>query len=122
MFFNQVMPVSQAGLLLIANAMKNALYAVHLDYGPNPAATRMDYIAELSVSMPILSLTAASDLVPDGEQFVLPFCVQTKAIQQYSFDLSRCLPPPLENLFERLNPSFSDQEVAEVATSQEVAT
>ena len=36
-FFNQVVALSQAGILLLANAKKNAIYAVHLDYGPNPA-------------------------------------------------------------------------------------
>ncbi|MGI4673499.1 hypothetical protein ACR2XN_28950, partial [Klebsiella pneumoniae] len=60
-FFNQVVALSQAGLLLLANAKKNAIYAVHLEYGPNPAATRMDYIAEFTVTMPILSFTGTSD-------------------------------------------------------------
>ncbi|CAK9148903.1 unnamed protein product [Ilex paraguariensis] len=97
-FFNQVTPLSQAGLLLLANAKKNAIYAVHLEYGPHPAATRMDYIAEFTVTMPILSFTGTSDLLVNGEQIVQIYCVQTQAIQQYALDLSQCLPPPLENL------------------------
>ncbi|KAG5550933.1 hypothetical protein RHGRI_009378 [Rhododendron griersonianum] len=97
-FFNQVVALSQAGLLLLANAKKNAIYAVHLEYGPNPAATRMDYIAEFTVTMPILSFTGTSDLLPQGEQNVQVYCVQTQAIQQYALDLSQCLPPPLENM------------------------
>ncbi|XAR67319.1 hypothetical protein NMG60_11002026 [Bertholletia excelsa] len=96
-YFNQVVALSPAGLLLLANAKKNAIYAVHLEYGPNPAATRMDYIAEFSVTMPILSFTGTSDLLPHGEQVVQVYCVQTQAIQQYALDLSQCLPPPLEN-------------------------
>ncbi|PPS03100.1 hypothetical protein GOBAR_AA17560 [Gossypium barbadense] len=85
------------GLFLLANAKKNAIYAVHIDYGPNPAATCMDYIAEFTVTMPILSLTATSDSLPGGDYTVQVYCVQTQAIQQYALDLSQCLPPPLEN-------------------------
>ncbi|XP_022716290.1 enhancer of mRNA-decapping protein 4-like isoform X2 [Durio zibethinus] len=96
-FFNQVVALSRAGLFLLANAKKNAIYAVHIDYGPNPAATRMDYISEFTVTMPILSLTGTSDSLPGGEHTVQVYCVQTQAIQQYALDLSQCLPPPLEN-------------------------
>ncbi|XVE50975.1 hypothetical protein DITRI_Ditri02bG0000200 [Diplodiscus trichospermus] len=96
-FFNQVVALPRAGLLLLANAKKNAIYAVHIDYGPNPAATCMDYIAEFTVTMPILSLTGTSDSLPGGEHAIQVYCVQTQAIQQYALDLSQCLPPPLEN-------------------------
>ncbi|KAK4398668.1 Enhancer of decapping protein 4 [Sesamum angolense] len=97
-FFNQVVALPQAGLLLLANAKRNAIYAVHLEYGPNPAATCLDYIAEFTVTMPILSFTGTSELLPHGEQIVQVYCVQTQAIQQYALDLSQCLPPPTENL------------------------
>ncbi|PRQ36245.1 hypothetical protein RchiOBHm_Chr4g0389321 [Rosa chinensis] len=92
-FFNQVIALSQAGLLLLANAKKNAIYAVHLDLGGEPASTCMDYIAEFTVAMLILSFTGTS-ISPHGEQI---YCVQTQAIQQYALDLSKCLPPLLEN-------------------------
>ncbi|XAR56834.1 hypothetical protein NMG60_11037455 [Bertholletia excelsa] len=98
-FFNQLMAFSQSGLLLLANAKKNAIYAVHLEYGPYPAATRMDYIAEFTVTMPILSLTGTSDLLANGEQVIQIYCVQTQAIQQYALDLSQCLPPTMEHAF-----------------------
>ncbi|OVA19716.1 WD40 repeat [Macleaya cordata] len=97
-FFNQVIALPHAGLILLANAKKNAIYAVHIEYGPYPAATRMDYIAEFTVTMPILSLTGTSDTLPDGDHVVQVYCVQTQAIQQYALDLSQCLPPPLENV------------------------
>ncbi|CAI9755055.1 unnamed protein product [Fraxinus pennsylvanica] len=107
-FFNQVVALSHAGLLLLANAKRNAIYAVHLEYGPNPASTRMDYIAEFTVTMPILSFTGTSELLPHGEQIVQVYCVQTQAIQQYALDLSQCLPPPMDNLvFEKLDSSIS---------------
>lgn len=121
-FFNQVVALSQAGLLLLANAKKNAIYVVHLDYGPNPAATRMDYIAEFTVTMPILSFTGTSDILPHGEQIVQVYCVQTQAIQQYALDLSQCLPPPLEHGFEKSDSSVSrDVAGSEVFTSLETS-
>ncbi|PSS14302.1 Enhancer of mRNA-decapping protein [Actinidia chinensis var. chinensis] len=114
-FFNQVVALSQAGLLLLANAKKNAIYAVHLEYGPNPAATRMDYISEFTVTMPILSFTGTSDLLPQGEHLVQVYCVQTQAIQQYALDLTQCLPPTLENVVLEK----SDSIVLRSATSSE---
>ncbi|EEF31764.1 conserved hypothetical protein [Ricinus communis] len=96
-FFNQVVALSQVGLLLLANAKRNAIYAIHLDYGPNPAATRMDYISEFTVTMPILSLTGTSDVL-HGQSVAQIYCVQTAAIQQYTLDLCQCLPPLLENV------------------------
>ncbi|XP_027190509.1 varicose-related protein [Cicer arietinum] len=97
-FFNQVAALPHAGLLLLANAQRNAIYAVHLGYGPNPESTRMDYIAEFTVTMPILSFTGTSDILPHREHIVQVYCVQTQAIQQYALDLAQCLPPPLENV------------------------
>ncbi|XP_015881518.3 enhancer of mRNA-decapping protein 4 [Ziziphus jujuba] len=111
-FFNQVVALPQAGLLLLANAKKNAIYAVHLEYGPNPVSTRMDYIAEFTVTMPILSFTGTS-ISPHGEHIVQVYCVQTQAIQQYALDLSQCLPPPLENV----GLDKSDSTVSRDATS-----
>lgn len=118
-FFNQVVALSQAGLLLFANAKKNAIYAVHIEYGPNPAATRMDYIAEFTVTMPILSFTGTSDLSPNGEHIVQVYCVQTQAIQQYALDLSQCLPPPIENMgLEKTDSTVSH----EAASSEGITT
>ncbi|KAL2636093.1 hypothetical protein R1flu_007572 [Riccia fluitans] len=95
-FFNQVLVVPRASLILLANAKKNAIYVVHFEFGSTAAATRMDYLAEFSVTMPILSLTATSEGVSDGEGTVQVYCVQTQAIQQYALDLCQCLPPPEE--------------------------
>lgn len=97
-FFNQVVALPRAGLFLLANAKKNTIYAVHIEYGSNPTATRMDYIAEFTVTMPILSLTGTSDSLSDGDHIVQIYCVQTQAIQQYGLNLSQCLPPPLDNV------------------------
>ncbi|CBI14840.3 unnamed protein product, partial [Vitis vinifera] len=118
-FFNQVVALPRAGLFLLANAKKNAMYAVHIEYGPYPAATRLDYIAEFTVTMPILSLTGTSDSLPDGEHVVQVYCVQTHAIQQYALDLSQCLPPPLENLeLEKTDSSTSSSHPVNLASSE----
>ncbi|XP_022886515.1 enhancer of mRNA-decapping protein 4-like isoform X1 [Olea europaea var. sylvestris] len=107
-FFNQVVALSHAGLLLLANAKRNAIYAVHLECGLNPASTHMDCIAEFTVTMPILSFTGTSELLPHGEQIVQVYCVQTQAIQQYALALSQCLPPPMDNVvFEKLDSRIS---------------
>ncbi|CAN4102564.1 unnamed protein product [Withania somnifera] len=91
----------------------NAIYAVHLEYGPNPEATRMDYIAGFTVTMPILSFTGTSDLLPHAEQIVQVYCVQTQAIQQYALDLSQCLPPPTEGVaIERTESGVSHDAVS----------
>ncbi|GFP90966.1 enhancer of mRNA-decapping protein 4 [Phtheirospermum japonicum] len=111
-FFNQVVALSQAGLLILANAKRKAIYAVHLEYGPNPAATRLDYIAEFTVTMPILSFTGTSELLPHGEQVVQVYCVQTQAIQQYALDLSQCLPFPMENVSCEKSDSSVSQDAA----------
>ncbi|OAY63102.1 Varicose-related protein [Ananas comosus] len=105
-FFNQVVILPRTSLLILANAKKNAIYAIHIDYSPCPASTRMDYIADFTVAMPILSLTANSDCL-DGEQVVQLYCVQTMAIQQYALDLALCLPPPIDNAGIKRDPSYS---------------
>ncbi|XVF33839.1 hypothetical protein REPUB_Repub18cG0006100 [Reevesia pubescens] len=105
-FFNQVVALSQAGLFLLANAKRNAIYAVHLEYGSCPAATHMDYISEFTVTMPILSFTGTSD--PPDEHIVKIYCVQTQAIQQYALELCQCIPPLLEKTgLEKSNSSVS---------------
>ncbi|KAH6786231.1 Transducin/WD40 repeat-like superfamily protein [Perilla frutescens var. hirtella] len=121
-FFNQVAALSQAGLLLLANAKRNAIYAVHLEYGPHPAATRFDYIAEFTVTMPILSFTGTSEVLPHGEQIVQVYCVQTQAIQQYALDLSQCLPPPTENVIYEKSDSSVSRDAANIEGLASVET
>jgi enhancer of mRNA-decapping protein 4 len=101
-FFNQVAVLPQASLILLANAKKNAIYAVHVEYGQDPASTRLDYIADFTVAMPILSLTGTHG----GEQVVQVYCVQTMAIQQYGLELSLCL-PPTDNIGSGRDPAIS---------------
>ncbi|KAL6633640.1 hypothetical protein ACP70R_026311 [Stipagrostis hirtigluma subsp. patula] len=106
-FFNQVAVLPQASLILLANAKKNAIYAVHVEYGPDPASTRLDYIADFTVAMPILSLTGTHESQPDGEQVVQVYCVQTMAIQQYGLELSLCSPPTADTTVFGRDPAIS---------------
>ncbi|CAD6242619.1 unnamed protein product [Miscanthus lutarioriparius] len=106
-FFNQVAVLPQASLILLANAKKNAIYAVHVEYGPDPASTRLDYIADFTVAMPILSLTGTHESQPDGEQVVQVYCVQTMAIQQYGLELSLCSPPTADSTGFGRDPAIS---------------
>ncbi|RLN08971.1 enhancer of mRNA-decapping protein 4-like [Panicum miliaceum] len=106
-FFNQVAVLPQASLILLANAKKNAIYAVHVEYGPDPASTRLDYIADFTVAMPILSLTGTHESQPDGEQVVQVYCVQTMAIQQYGLELSLCSPPTADTTGFGRDPAIS---------------
>lgn len=109
-FFNQVVTLPRAALILLANAKKNAIYAVHIEYGSSPIATHMDYLAEFTVTMPILSLTGTSDCISETLHIVQVYCVQTQAIQQYALDLSQCLPPPLDPELEYYHFVNSSQE------------
>ncbi|XP_062222153.1 enhancer of mRNA-decapping protein 4-like [Phragmites australis] len=106
-FFNQVAVLPQASLILLANAKKNAIYAVHVEYGPDPASTRLDYIADFTVAMPILSLTGTHESQHDGEQVVQVYCVQTMAIQQYGLELSLCSPPTADTTGFGRDPAIS---------------
>uniref|UniRef100_A0A804NVD6 Enhancer of mRNA-decapping protein 4 n=1 Tax=Zea mays TaxID=4577 RepID=A0A804NVD6_MAIZE len=106
-FFNQVAVLHQASLILLANAKKNSIYAVHVEYGPDPASTRLDYIADFTVAMPILSLTGTHESQPDGEQVVQVYCVQTMAIQQYGLELSLCSPPTADSTGFGRDPAIS---------------
>lgn len=94
-FFNQVVALPRVGLILLANAKRNAIYAIHMDYGAFPMATRMDYLAEFAVTMPILSLTGTIECINEGLCKVQVYSVQTQAIQQYALYLYKCLPPPM---------------------------
>ncbi|KAK1273995.1 Enhancer of mRNA-decapping protein 4 [Acorus gramineus] len=115
-FFNQVLVLPRASLIVLANAKKNAIYAIRVDYGPSPTFTHMDYIAEFTVTMPILSLTGTID----WQHVVQVYCVQTQAVQQYALDLSQFLPPPLENA--GLDKDSCMSHVFETATSNASGT
>eukprot|EP00850_Spirogloea_muscicola_P017782 SM000156S02138 [mRNA] locus=s156:84957:96262:- [translate_table: standard] len=96
-FTNQLAVVQHAGLIVLANARRNAFYVIHVSFGQGggvASSARMDYIAEFSVTMPILSLTTLR--YEDGQQgdaTVQLYCVQTEAIQLHTLHLRQCSPP-----------------------------
>ncbi len=59
--FNQLAVAPQASLILLANAKRNAIYAVHVEFGVGAVPGRMNYLAEFSVRDPIFSLTVAEE-------------------------------------------------------------
>ncbi|XP_024388151.1 enhancer of mRNA-decapping protein 4 isoform X2 [Physcomitrium patens] len=96
-FFNQIVVAPRAGLILVANAKRHAIYAIHVGFSSTSGIPRMDYLTEFAVAIPILSLTVADDAAIEScEGNLKVFCVQTQAIQQYALDLSQCLPPPVD--------------------------
>eukprot|EP00249_Psilotum_nudum_P023723 c28961_g1_i2 orf=819-4334(+) len=92
-FLNQVCVVPLAGLILLGNTKKHAMYSVHFEFGDHSAATRLDYLVEFSMAMPILSLTAMAETIVNERGIVQVFCVQTQAIHQYFLNVSLCIPP-----------------------------
>lgn len=94
--FDQVVAMPQSGILLLAHAKKNSIYAVHIDYGPNPATTRMDYVVELAVTTPVYSLKGISGTLSNGEDFVHVCCVHAHGVERYGLSLH--VRPPLESL------------------------
>lgn len=94
-FFNQVVPLPSVCLFVIANAKRNSIYVVHLEYGANPKLTRMNYITEFHVSLPILSITGMANF--HTEQLAELYCIQTQVIQKYNLDLYQCFPPAIQS-------------------------
>lgn len=90
---------SRANLIILANAKRNTIYAVHFDFASASGGPRVDYLTEFAVQMPVLSLTVADDLVSEsGEGILKIFCLQTHAIQQCTVDMSQCLPNLIDGL------------------------
>lgn len=97
-FFNQVVVAPGANLIVVANAKKNAIYVVHVQFGGRGGRAQMKYLAEFSVTIPILSLMVREQRGSEGGQgaVVQIYCVQTLAIQQYSLLVSQCVPMSTE--------------------------
>lgn len=108
LILNQVLAISQTGLLLLADAKVKTVYAIHLEYGHNPAATRMDYITKFTSSDPKLSFT-----VFGGKEIVQLYCVLTRAINQYELDISHCLPPPTTESLSLALPAHTTEETVQ---------
>lgn len=122
-FFNQVAVAPQANLIVVANAKKNAIYVLHVQFGSRPERAQINYLAEFSVTIPILSLTVKEQRGSEGGPgaAVQIYCVQTAAIQQYSLLVSQCLPMSAEKPVKQASPVV-DKVAVKVVTSTPVST
>ena len=88
-FFNHMVVQPEADLVILANARQKAVYSLH--YTGSGSALQFDYLAEFTVSNPILSVTA--QYRPADEPSVLQlYCVQANGIQMYHLNPALCCP------------------------------
>lgn len=122
-FFNQVAVAPQANLIVVANAKKNAIYVLHVQFGSRPEKAQINYLAEFSVTIPILSLTVKEQRGSEGGPgaAVQIYCVQTAAIQQYSLLVSQCLPMSADKPAKQASPVV-DKLAVKVVTATTVST
>ena len=113
-FFNQVVVAPRASLVVVANAKKNAIYVLHVQFGSRPEAAQMNYLAEFSVPYPILSLTVSEGGISEGgEETVQIYCVQTQEIQQCTLFVSQCMPPATQKTAKQ-SPGATDKSAVKV--------
>jgi hypothetical protein len=111
-FFCHLGHSPRAALLLLANAKRNQVHALHYrvaeenaeasgDEGDSGGPTSsIDYVATFSVKQPVLSFAAGyevteSEATPGQmEGHVQLYCVQPDAVQQYTLNPALCTPGP----------------------------
>jgi len=122
-FFNQVAVAHQNNLIVVANARKHAIYVLHVQFGSRLERAQVNYLAEFSVTIPILSLTVKEQRGAEGGPgaAVQIYCVQTAAIQQYTLLVSQCLPMSVEKPGKQASPVV-DKAAVKVVTSAPVST
>lgn len=92
-FFNHMDAQADTGLLVLANSRRPALYTLHFE--GSDASLRFDYLADFSVSQPIMSFTMQYDSAESPPALHL-YCTQPMAIQNYTLNPALCRPsaPP----------------------------
>lgn len=88
-FFNHMVVQPEADLVILANARQKAVYSLH--YTGSGSALQFDYLAEFTVSNPILSVTAQYRPADDPSVLQL-YCVQANGIQMYHLNPALCCP------------------------------
>ena len=88
-FFNHMVVQPEAELVILANARQKAVYSLH--YTGSGSALQFDYLAEFTVSNPILSVTAQYRPADDPSVLQL-YCVQANGIQMYHLNPALCCP------------------------------
>ena len=90
-FFNHMDVQADTGLLVLANSRRPALYTLHFEGSDD--ALRFDYLADFSVSQPIMSFTMQYDSAENPPALHL-YCTQPMAIQNYTLNPALCRPQP----------------------------
>ncbi len=87
--FNLMAIQPEANIVILANARQTAVYTLH--FSGSGETLRFDYLAEFTVSHPILSITAHYKPSEDPSAMNL-YCVQTSGIHMYQLNLALCSP------------------------------
>ena len=90
---NAIAVQPQAGLAVLANMERKAVYVLHVRLSEDGGAS-FDYLTKYQLGWPILSMAAehSSDGASSGVAKL--YCVQTHAIQAYALQLAECVPAP----------------------------
>ena len=81
----------QAGLVVLANMERKAVYVLHVRLSEDGGAS-FDYLTKYQLGWPILSM-AAEQCSDGGSSGVAKlYCVQTHAIQAYALQVAECVP------------------------------
>ena len=86
-FFNHMDVQADTGLLILANSRQHALYTLH--FQGNDDRLRFDYLADFSVSQPIMSFSIQYD-PSDNPPALHLYCTQPMAIQNYTLNPALC--------------------------------
>ena len=93
--FNHMAVQPEAHVVILANARQTAVYTLH--FSGSGQTLRFDYLAEFTVSHPILSITAHHKPSEDPNAMNL-YCVQTSGIHMYQLNLALCCPASTPDL------------------------
>lgn len=88
-FFNHMDVQPDTQLLILANSRQNAVYTLH--FTGRDDALRFDYLADFSVSQPIMSFTVHYN-PSDNPAALHLYCIQPTAIQSYTLNPALCCP------------------------------
>ena len=88
-FFNHMDVQPDTGLLVLANSRQLALYTLHFTGVDD--TLRFDYLADFSVSQPIMSFTVQFDPADNPPALHL-YCTQPMGIQNYTLNPALCRP------------------------------
>ncbi|KAI8474285.1 MAG: hypothetical protein J3K34DRAFT_494464 [Monoraphidium minutum] len=97
-FFCHAAHVPQARLLLLANAARKQVHALHYALAPGPPSAAVDFAATFAVKQPVLSMATGYEMTESEatpgvmEQHVQLYCIQPDAVQQYTLDPALCTP------------------------------